>query len=195
MISWKPVEPDFTPRDLGEIIGSLSFLDAVLLARELSRHAMVLFLDEAREGIMRHVGARREESGGLLLGIAATPRRLSGISKPLVCVTDVVPALEYEGTSISLRMDHSVWTSASLGIERGLMVVGWFHSHPNLGAFFSGTDRATQRQFFAHDYSLGYVVDPVRDDHAYFMGPECEEIDHRDVITLPSLSDLPATLR
>ncbi len=42
------------------------------------------------------------------------------------------------------------------------MVVGWYHSHPNLGAFFSGTDRATQRAFFNRPYSVGLVVDPVR---------------------------------
>ncbi|GGA51374.1 hypothetical protein GCM10010981_45960 [Dyella nitratireducens] len=61
-------------------------------------------------------------------------------------------------------------------VESKLLVVGWFHSHPNLGAFFSGTDRKTQRDFFFHPYSTGYVVDPVRDEHAFFLGAESFQI-------------------
>ncbi|MCG3201208.1 MAG: hypothetical protein NFCOHLIN_01074 [Gammaproteobacteria bacterium] len=75
------------------------------------------------------------------------------------------------------------------------MVVGWFHSHPNLGAFFSGTDRSTQRKFFGHEYSLGYVIDPIRDEHAYFLGADSEEIGSDTVVDYPSKATLPACLR
>jgi proteasome lid subunit RPN8/RPN11 len=50
-------------------------------------------------------------------------------------------------------------------------VVGWYHSHPGLGAFFSHTDRRTQQAFFAHAYSVGWVVDPLRGESAWFVGP------------------------
>ena len=52
------------------------------------------------------------------------------------------------------------------------MVVGWYHSHPDLGVSFSGTDRATQRVFFNRTYSVGLVVDPVRGEEAWFIGPD-----------------------
>jgi len=91
-------------------------------------------------------------------------------------------------------MDTSVWTSALPNKEAGKLIVGWFHSHPNLGAFFSGTDRATQRNFFAHDYSLGYVIDPVRKEDAYFIGRCCNELDSRYVLTYQSSALLLAAL-
>ncbi|MBK6961140.1 MAG: Mov34/MPN/PAD-1 family protein [Gammaproteobacteria bacterium] len=91
-----------------------------------------------------------------------------------------VPSHEYYGTSVSLHMGPSVWESVRT--EVGLLVVGWFHSHPNLGAFFSGTDRKTQREFFYHEYSIGYVVDPVHDDHAYFIGEESSQVSREQVL-------------
>ena len=155
-----------------------------------------MFAADARAAIVKHVSSRREESGGLLLGVAAVPGHLGAVlPHPLICVTDAVPSQDYQGTSVSLHMDPSVWTSAMAKKDSGLMIVGWFHSHPNLGAFFSGTDRSTQRNFFSHSYSLGYVIDPIRDDHAYFVGAESEEVLPCNVVTYPTKSALPASLR
>jgi proteasome lid subunit RPN8/RPN11 len=55
-------------------------------------------------------------------------------------------------------------------------VVGWYHSHPNLGVFFSGTDRKTQRDFFNQSHSLGLVVDPIRLQEKWFIGPDSIEL-------------------
>ncbi|MHC9538742.1 MAG: hypothetical protein AB9903_04415 [Vulcanimicrobiota bacterium] len=30
---------------------------------------------------------------------------------------------------------------------KGKVMLGWYHSHPNIGAFFIHTDRATQKAF------------------------------------------------
>jgi proteasome lid subunit RPN8/RPN11 len=43
-------------------------------------------------------------------------------------------------------------------------IVGWYHSHPNIGVFMSGTDMRTQQAFFYHDWSVSIVYDPVRQD-------------------------------
>jgi proteasome lid subunit RPN8/RPN11 len=197
MIQWKTVEPDAKPRDLAAVLGRLPLLDTLFAAAVLSQAPLVLFTDDARRTIRTHVAARREESGGLLLGTAAVPSsRLSGaIPFPIVSVTEAVPSENYEGTSVSLRIDPSVWTSAMPRKNAGLLVVGWFHSHPNLGAFFSGTDCATQRSFFRNEYSLGYVIDPIRDDHAYFIGPNSEEVEEQHVVAIKNNAALPESLR
>jgi proteasome lid subunit RPN8/RPN11 len=197
MIQWKAVEPDAKPRDLAMVLRSLPLLDALFATEVLSQAPLVLFTDDARRAIRTHVATRREESGGLLLGTAAAPNsRLSeAIPFPIICVIEAVPSENYEGTSVSLHMDPSVWTSALPRKNAGLLVVGWFHSHPNLGAFFSGTDRATQRSFFPNGYSLGYVIDPIRNNHAYFIGPNSEEVEERHVVTIKSETALPESLR
>jgi proteasome lid subunit RPN8/RPN11 len=60
--------------------------------------------------------------------------------------------------------------------------LGWYHSHPNLGAFFSSTDRYTQKHFFNNDYSLGLVIDPIRNEEKYFLNKNSIEIDLRRVL-------------
>jgi hypothetical protein len=67
------------------------------------------------------------------------------------------------------------------------MVVGWYHSHPNLGAFFSGTDRKTQRSFFSQRYSLGLVADPVRSEEAWFVGPDATALSPDVVFAFDSI--------
>lgn len=181
MIQWKAVQPDYTAKDLAGALAQLSFVDAMAIASTLLKGPLVLFEPEAKASILDHVSARREESGGLLLGHAFVPSNLTAaVQFPVVIISKAVPSHEYHGTSVSLHMGPSVWESVRT--EIGLLVVGWFHSHPNLGAFFSGTDRKTQREFFYHEYSIGYVVDPIRDDHAYFIGEDSSAISYEQVL-------------
>jgi len=85
---------------------------------------------------------------------------------------------------VSLAMGTEIWDRArDLMARAGSMVVGWYHSHPNLGAFFSGTDRATQRAFFNRPYSVGLVVDPVRGEEAWFVGPASTPLRIESVLT------------
>jgi proteasome lid subunit RPN8/RPN11 len=70
-------------------------------------------------------------------------------------------------------METPVWSAARAALEPGELIVGWYHSHPGLTAFFSPIDRQTQRAFFHHEYSLGWVIDPLAGDEALFLGPEC----------------------
>ncbi len=49
-----------------------------------------------------------------------------------------------------------------------LRIVGWWHSHPDLGCFLSRTDLHTQEVFFPESYQVALVVDPIRDDFQFF---------------------------
>ena len=55
-------------------------------------------------------------------------------------------------------------------------------SHPNLGVFFSGTDRKTQKDFFDTEYSLGLVVDPVRDEELWFFGGDSQQLERKSIL-------------
>jgi proteasome lid subunit RPN8/RPN11 len=91
-------------------------------------------------------------------------------------------------------MSAQVWTDANDRITQltksdaselhSLRIVGWFHSHPNLGAFFSNTDRATQAAFFNQPYSIGWVIDPFTDDasrhQAMFIGANAQFVEPGD---------------
>ena len=117
--------------------------------------------------------------GGLLLGNVygedtAEPRVIS--------IEDAVAASNFSGTRVSLSMSSDVWTEANHKAAGTHFVVGWYHSHPNLGVFFSSTDRATQKAFFANPHSLGLVVDPIRDEEMWFVGGDSRQVEADKVV-------------
>jgi proteasome lid subunit RPN8/RPN11 len=132
----------------------------------------IIFPPEVRAAILEHVGKSRDERGGLLLGdVHALPDDPDPY--PFVTlVTAAVPAAALTSGPVSLEMAGSVWREGWPDLDDGRRVVGWYHSHPDLGVFFSGTDRHTQRAFFSAPYSLGLVVDWVRRRSGVFTGAD-----------------------
>jgi proteasome lid subunit RPN8/RPN11 len=116
-----------------------------------------------------HVRDSVLERGGLLIGEPIVNTAADTLPA-LVHVRAAVPGLDDEGTSTSLRLHTGVWDAARAAMQPGECVVGWFHSHPGIGAFFSGTDQHTQAGFFHHPFSLGWVIDPQRREQAWFVG-------------------------
>jgi proteasome lid subunit RPN8/RPN11 len=193
---WRAVRPDLAPARLTTFLSAVPLLDLIQITQVLASGPFVLFAPEAFDAVHAHVRVHREESGGLLLGYAAIPAEAAeAMPYPVVVVTHAVPSSDFSGTSVSLRMRPSVWTDALSGKPEGTLVVGWFHSHPNLGAFFSGTDRKTQRDFFAHQYSVGYVIDHLRDKKAFFLGADSVQIDPSRIYARRLNSRLLAALR
>ena len=129
---------------------------------------------EVERQVMQCLRARDVEHGGLLVGRAFCDPR-SGLLAH-VRVTGCAPADDTEGTAFSLRMGAQVWQAAQALLGPGDLIVGWYHSHPGLSAFFSDTDRQTQRAFFNNPYSIGWVIDPTDGDEALFLGGECAPV-------------------
>jgi proteasome lid subunit RPN8/RPN11 len=144
---------------------------------------LVALASTALRAAWEHVAGSGCERGGLLVGEPFACA--AGDAKPaLVFVRAAVPALDDESTGYSLRMNAGVWDAARAALAPGEVVVGWFHSHPGIGAFFSGTDRRTQAGFFAHPFSVGWVVDPVRREQAWFVGPGSLALAPEDAVPL-----------
>jgi proteasome lid subunit RPN8/RPN11 len=134
----------------------------------------------AYEQALGHLKHHCVEQGGLLIGRAWSNPLPSGVV-PIarVEILEAIPSINSDATEYSLKMSTEVWQAANQRIaelaDPQLLIVGWFHSHPNLGAFFSATDRATQAAFFNQPYSVGWVIDPfstIANKHqAFFIGP------------------------
>ena len=133
----------------------------------------VFVAPEAEAAARAHLATAMVELGGLLIG-----RAWRGDDGAIahVRVLRAVAAEESTGTAVSLRMGTSVWQRAQQALEDGDRIIGWYHSHPGLTAFFSDTDRRTQKAFFAHDYSIGWVIDPLFNEQALFIGPDSEPV-------------------
>src|SRR5262249_10191351 len=109
------------------------------LARKLSQHAE----ESAR---------RQVEVGGFLLGTVEQLVRLGPEGAPAggpggyrVTVTDLVPVRSPSSSLSHIQFDEKAW--ALLGEEcdrrfsrEGKLRLGWYHTHPNQGIFFSSQD-------------------------------------------------------
>jgi len=122
--------------------------------------------------IAKHVQGETGEEGGLLIGRAYA---VEAADRPLILIEAALPSLDYRNSAISLEMSPEVWGRADAALEAGRLIVGWYHSHPNLGAFFSSIDRATQAAFFNHAYSAGVVIDLGRAELKIFLGSDSAE--------------------
>lgn len=52
----------------------------------------------------------------------------------------------------------------------GLVIVGWYHSHPGHGVFLSGQDMTIVRSIYNLDWHLAMVLDPVHKTYGFFYG-------------------------
>jgi proteasome lid subunit RPN8/RPN11 len=145
----------------------------------LASSALATAWEHVRESVL--------ERGGLLIGEPFVDAAADTLPA-LVFVRAAVAGLDDEATSTSLRLHTGVWDAARAALQPGEVVVGWFHSHPGIGAFFSGTDRHTQAGFFHHPFSLGWVIDPQRREQAWFVGPASRALAPDAVVRL----ELPA---
>lgn len=174
-MTWKEASPDGLPEPLAERTALLGWGGALSLA--LDWRPGIRISGGAMRTIREHIDHRPVEVGGLLLG-SAVARPGSGCRERYpyaTCVSLAIPAKQTSDSPVSLTMAASVWDEARR-IAPELRVVGWFHSHPNLGAFFSATDRFTQRHFFRLPHQIGLVIDPFREEMACFAGPDSEEV-------------------
>ena len=125
---------------------------------------------DALNSLKAHLASNlRVEQGGILFGNAYQDP-VYGI---YVEITAAVPAPATIGTGVHLEFTSDSW----LGIMDYARhehpqenIVGWYHSHPNIGVFMSATDRNTQRALFSHPWCLSIVHDPVRLTIGYFLG-------------------------
>ena len=86
------------------------------------------------------------------------------ISDDLIEVLEIVPISS--GTSVFVDITDWEYVFSLIPEERideGEVIVGWAHTHPGLGLFFSGTDIGTQQTYQSmHALSFGLVLDPSK---------------------------------
>lgn len=193
MIQWREQPVDSGAQPLDTLYRSLPLTDVLRIVAALQvdriEPPLLIVAHAARTRVLAHLRSSQAELGGLLIGEAFSgdaPAAVGEVIAPaksiaVVRVSEALPGDDHASTAISLQLGASVWNKARERLGNGRLVVGWYHSHPHLGAFFSGTDRRTQRAFFAQPYSVGWVIDPYATDRAsverFYLGPRARELD------------------
>jgi proteasome lid subunit RPN8/RPN11 len=172
MITWKEQRPDFRRKPIEDLMPFLPFTTACTVMLDHEPSPRIVAPRCILDAVWRHLSEQRIEMGGLLIG------QVHDLDETnfAVFIEDFARGDEFDGSSVSLRLDTAVWEVARGKLAGEQSVIGWYHSHPNLGAFFSGTDRRTQGAFFNQSHCVGLVVDPIRREEKWFLGGGSEEL-------------------
>lgn len=89
-------------------------------------------------------------------------------------ITRVIPGGDLNTSSVSVKFTDKTFSGIFEKLQKldekqiEYKILGWYHSHPDLGCFISGTDIATINRNFKSSYNVSIVVDPVRKDIKIF---------------------------
>jgi proteasome lid subunit RPN8/RPN11 len=149
----------------------LADVDTSVVAAHGNGGPLLLIAEEAFEQMLADCrNDTSREHAGALLGTAW--RDPSG--DLYVAVDAAVLAESTVGSSVHVTFTPEswprIWEELRVAPERRL--VGWYHTHPGLGVFLSGTDLRTQALFFSHPWQVAVVMDPRRNEIGFFHGRE-----------------------
>lgn len=129
---------------------------------------------EVYSKIHKHVSSSLpHETGGFLLGSVCLDSRLDAWQ---IQVKEAVSIDPVEQNPV-----HFVFTWRDVDKVRsyressGLALVGWYHTHPDMGIFLSEVDtEKTHRILFGEPFQVALVYDPIRGKAGYFFweGPQ-----------------------
>ncbi|MDT8306379.1 MAG: Mov34/MPN/PAD-1 family protein [Anaerolineae bacterium] len=106
------------------------------------------------------------ELGGVLLG-----RVYRHVGQQYVEIEAALPAPSEDRGPFHFTFNADVWAHVNREREAafpGLQIVGWFHTHPGLGVFFSGDDVVVHSAAFVMPWHIALVVDPLHNEAGFF---------------------------
>lgn len=123
-------------------------------------HLRLVLFPKAIEEIAAHAFSDvRSEVGGVLLGSA-----FRNAGELYVEVHAALPAQSDDHGPVHFTFNADAWA----GVHRDraerrpdLDIVGWFHTHPGLGIFFSGDDVVVHSAAFVLPWHIAMVIDPL----------------------------------
>lgn len=129
---------------------------------------LVVVIDEAAHRTLNDHCQRslKHEVCGVLVGFIDMSQ-----DRPLTRVAAVIEGLHAREEQMSVTFTHDTWDTVHGELAKrsdGAVVVGWYHTHPDFGIFYSDQDLFVHRYFFGSDGQVGIVIDPVRSQRGVF---------------------------
>lgn len=127
----------------------------------------VITRQSALEQIRSHsISNLRTELGGVLLG-----RAYRAGKRLLVIIKAALPAVSKDHGPVHFTFSADSWTQIHKDKAEkypDLDIIGWFHTHPALGVFYSSDDVVVHSAAFTLPWHVGLVVDPIRNEAGFF---------------------------
>ena len=129
----------------------------------------VVISSQALQALVAHCGdsnSHGREVGGILVGYRY--ERSGAEASPGIryyaTLTDLIPVQSLDSSEAHVRFDESAWElvdqqMAERFTPEGKCRLGWYHTHPSQGIFFSGQDRDAHT-VFQQPHQFALVIDP-----------------------------------
>ena len=146
----------------------------------------ILFRKKAFDSAKAHAGSElKNEVAGILLG-----KYFSDPNGDLITlVSGIVRAPEAIENAATIEIPVESLVMIWKAIEDDPIYsnsdewgwVGYYHTHPDYGVFYSHTDTENFKKIFTAKFHVGMVIDPVRNEFGFFGW----NLDQSDVVRLP----------
>ena len=158
------------------------------------QEAQVVLHQAALLQIEAHANSNLDfEVGGVLLGKAYAHQ-----AGTYVEVMAAVPAHSDQHGPVHFTFTADAWAQITADREQHypeLQIIGWFHTHPDLGVFYSSDDIVVHSVAFAMPWHIGLVLDPIRRECGLFGWVPVRQADHADIQPLRGFYELLADPR
>ena len=154
-----------------------------------SAQACVIMSPQALQAVDVHLlSDTRKELGGFLLGTSYQEdgRLYVEIEAAVVAHSDKNGPVHFTFTADSWALAHQEREA----FYPDLHIVGWFHSHPDLGVFYSADDVTVHTTAFSSLWHVGLVVDPIRREACVFGWEVAADGRPEDIIPLKGFVEM-----
>lgn len=134
---------------------------------------LIVVKPKALHQLYEHANSNlRSELGGFLLGHA-----YQDAGRPHIVVEAALPAISDDHGPVHFTFTADSWSQCHQRKQShypDLHIVGWYHTHPDLGVFYSSDDVVVHSAGFTLPWHVGLVVDPIRRAASFFGWVEGE---------------------
>jgi proteasome lid subunit RPN8/RPN11 len=113
-----------------------------------------------------------KEVGGIVVGHWSEQRRPDGTLEHSLSLTDLIPVASFDSSSAHISFTECAWIRAEEELVQryapaGKIRLGWYHTHPLQGIFFSDKDQSAHA-IFSEPHQFALVIDPLRMEAGWF---------------------------
>lgn len=176
-----PVAPDATEQAAGaaemanDLLSHLPQRDLPSPADTWLLHGNVPSADEPvivlHQSAIQQINAHAHSNVGTELGGALLGQAYRYREGTIIEVRAALPAVSGDHGPVHFTFAADSWSK--LQQDRAthyprMDIIGWFHTHPDLGVFYSADDVVVHSAAFTLPWHIGLVVDPIRHEASFF---------------------------
>lgn len=136
-----------------------------------------IFIDERIINLIQYHATSNKavEVAGVLLGNYVQDKE----NTFSVFITDVIAAEQVVSSQTSVEVTAEAWASIWKQIDKRFpdqrIIIGWYHSHPNMGVYLSNSDILTHTKHFPQKWLVAFVIDQIRNEWGLFAWSNSDE--------------------